>query len=62
MGFVGAAIAGGAALGSLTLSLTLSIWGSYAPFLALSACVTLAGAALFLTLGRRPPTMEPVYA
>jgi len=62
MGFVGAAIAGGAALGSLTLSLTLSIWGSYAPFLAISACITLAGAALFLTLGRRPPTMEPVYA
>lgn len=58
MGLVGAAIAGGAALGAVILSLTLKTYGTYAPFLWLSAVVTLAGAALFLTLGRRPPMMK----
>lgn len=62
MGLVGAAIAGGAALGSLTLSVTLGLWGSYAPFLALSACVTIIGAGLFLTLGRGPDPLEVVRA
>lgn len=62
MGFVGASIAGGAALGSLTLSLTLSLWDSYAPFLALSACITIVGASLFLALGRGPRNLEVVRA
>ncbi|MDF0545355.1 MFS transporter [Sphingobium sp. H39-3-25] len=62
MGFVGAAIAGGAALGALTLSLILNLWGTYAPFLMLSACITLVGATLFLALGRTPRIMEAVPA
>lgn len=62
MGLVGAAIAGGSALGALTLSYTLSVWGSYAPFLMLSSGITLAGAALFLTLGRKPRAMEVAKA
>lgn len=62
MGLVGAAIAGGSALGAVVLSLTLSAYGTYAPFLWLSAGVTLAGAALFLTLGRSPPMMKEVIA
>lgn len=62
MGLVGAAIAGGAALGSLTLSYTLSLWGSYAPFLMIGACVTIMGAALFLTLGHGSRKMEVVSA
>jgi MFS family permease len=62
MGLVGASIAGGAALGSLVLSYTLGLWGSYAPFLAISACVTIVGAALFLTLGHGSRKMEMVHA
>lgn len=62
MGLVGASIAGGAALGSLTLSYTLGLWGSYAPFLAISACVTIVGAALFLTLSHGSRKMEAVRA
>lgn len=58
LGLVGAAIAGGAALGSLLLSLSLRQWDSYAPFLILSAAVTLIGASLFLVLGRRPEQSE----
>lgn len=54
LGLVGASIAGGAALGSLLLSLSLSQWDSYAPFLMFSAVVTLIGAGMFLLLGRRP--------
>ncbi|WP_254798769.1 MFS transporter [Sphingobium sp. AS12] len=60
MGLVGASIAGGAALGSLTLSYTLRLWGSYAPFLMIGACVTIMGAALFLTLGHGSRKMEAV--
>lgn len=62
MGLVGASIAGGAALGSLTLSYTLGLWGSYAPFLVIGACVTLVGALLFLTLGHGSRKMEVVRA
>lgn len=62
LGLVGAAIAGGSAIGALTLSYTLSQWDSYAPFLMLSACTTLIGALLFLTLGRRPPMMRGAIA
>ncbi|RJF91212.1 MFS transporter [Sphingomonas cavernae] len=62
LGLVGAAIAGGSAIGALTLSYTLSQWDSYAPFLMLSACTTLVGALLFLTLGRRPPMMQGATA
>ncbi|KFL45754.1 MFS transporter [Sphingobium sp. ba1] len=62
MGLVGASIAGGAALGSLTLSYTLGLWGSYAPFLVIGACVTLVGALLFLTLGHGSRKMEVARA
>ncbi|MDR7154183.1 MFS family permease [Sphingobium xenophagum] len=58
MGLVGASIAGGAALGAVTLSYTLGLWGSYAPFLVIGACVTLVGALLFLTLGHGARKME----
>lgn len=58
LGLVGASIAGGAALGSLLLSLSLRQWDSYAPFLILSAVVTLIGASLFLLLGRNPERLE----
>lgn len=58
LGLVGASIAGGSALGSLLLSLSLRQWDSYAPFLILSALVTLAGASLFLLLGSRPERLE----
>lgn len=54
MGFVGAAIAGGSAGGALILSVTLRASDSYGPYLLLSAGSTVAGALLFLTLGRRP--------
>ena len=62
MGLVGASIAGGAALGSLTLSYTLGLWGSYAPFLVIGACVTLVGALLFLTLGHGSRKMKVARA
>lgn len=58
LGLVGAAIAGGAALGSVLLSLSLRQWDSYAPFLLLSAVATLAGALIFLFLGRGPQAVE----
>lgn len=62
MGLVGASIAGGAALGAVTLSYTLGLWGSYAPFLVIGACVTLVGALLFLTLGHGSRKMEVARA
>ncbi|EXS68782.1 MFS transporter [Sphingobium sp. Ant17] len=62
MGLVGASIAGGAALGAVTLSYTLGLWGSYAPFLVIGACVTLVGALLFLTLGHGSCKMEVARA
>ena len=62
MGLVGASIAGGAALGAVTLSYTLGLWGSYAPFLVIGACVTLVGALLFLTLGHGARKMEVARA
>ncbi len=55
MGFVGASIAGGSALGSIILSAMLAQWDSYIPFLILSAVLTVIGAALFLTLGKHEP-------
>lgn len=62
MGLVGASIAGGAALGAVTLSYTLGLWGSYAPFLVIGACVTLVGALLFLTLGHGSRKMKVARA
>lgn len=59
LALVGAAIAGGTALGSVLLSLSLRYYeNSYAPFLMLSAAATLAGASLFLLLGRHAPDVE----
>ena len=52
MGFVGASIAGGSALGSVLLSISLRYGDSYAPFLVFSAVLTLIGAGLFYSLGR----------
>jgi MFS family permease len=53
LALVGAAIAGGSAIGSFILSVTLHHSESYAPFLIVSAVSTLIGALLFLTLDRR---------
>ncbi|MET0269754.1 MAG: MFS transporter [Sphingomonas sp.] len=53
MGLVGASIAGGAAIGSLLLSVTLDRFDDYTPFLIGSAVSTLLGALLFLRLGRQ---------
>ncbi len=58
LALVGAAIAGGSAIGSFILSATLRYSDSYATFLMIAAASTLIGALLFLTLDRRPRLKE----
>ena len=55
MALVGATIAAAAAIGSILLSISLRLWDDFVPFLYLATAVTLAGALLFLLLGRLPP-------
>lgn len=52
MGLVIATMAGASAAGSLLLSYSLHLTDSFAPFLGFAAVATVAGAAMFLTMGR----------
>jgi MFS family permease len=58
MGLVGASIAAGGALSSIGLRAVLQATGHFAPFLLATAALTVAGALLFLLLGREhaPPS------
>lgn len=62
MGMVAAMLSTAAASGSLLLSAMLRGNEDYGPFVLLSAVVTLAGAALFLGLGKRPPAAADVLS
>jgi MFS family permease len=53
LGFVGSAITGGIFIGSIILSMMLSRYDSFAPYLLLSAGATLLGGAMFLLLRER---------
>ena len=59
VGLVIAALSASGAIGALLLSGTLALTGAFSTFLLISAVATLAGARLFLMLGRHSPVDAP---
>jgi len=59
VGVIVGTIAVSSALGSVILSLTLSQWDSFAPFLILAGVSALVGAVLLYRLGKVPPIQYP---
>jgi hypothetical protein len=60
LGLVVTALALSASLGSIVLSATLHMTGSFSAYLFIGATFCLAGAALFLMLGSREPVAAPL--
>lgn len=60
LGLVVTALALSASLGSIVLSATLHMTGSFSAYLFIGAAFCIAGAALFLMLGAREPVAAPV--